>query len=359
MTACEACGAADAGATCGACGETAESRQSVEYCAISILDKCSACGLPMPIDGPVLALHCGACQKTAAVKPSFWTLLETVRVDSLPGAGPTGFSRNFRTDVHHQTLAPACPACARPLSAATVPNGADGTQACPGCGAGFDTYPAPAWLREVVPQAAQVFLAARHTSGGEASELPDDTKPVMFNCPACAGALKITAKHQRVSTCEFCGAECYLPDALWLRLHPPKVRSTWYVRFHDPDKATALATARAERQREREAERARHETVIAELAPLRGTDPDAGTLDTFFAVTTSGERDLARWAIERAIASEWAVDDTARCVLQLREFLADTRRETALLRKLEVLIAERDGARALALLERIKVSGRD
>lgn len=356
---CSSCGAealAIAGEPCGACGEGPEGRELIRYCSVSILDKCDACGQPLPVEGPLREIFCSSCQRTNKVSPSYWRLLKDVLEDSVKARGKAaGFSMNFRTDVNHRLAAPSCDACEQPIPVAAIADGSDGEHACPACGEAFDTYPAPDWLLEVMPAAQQIFFAAR--PGGGDQDLPDDVKPVLFPCPGCAGSLKITARHERIVTCEYCGSDCYLPDALWLRLHPPRVRTTWYVRFRDVEKAKRIAAQKAKRERQRAAELERFRAVMAEVDARRGADENPRELSTFFAVTSAAERDKARQAVERAMASGWALEPTARCVLTLRGFLRDSSREEKLLHKLEVLIAERDGAAALALLDSIKVSG--
>lgn len=356
MARCQSCGAdAIAGEACSACGEGREGRELIRYCSVSILDKCDACGQPLPVEGPLREIFCSSCQRTNKVAASYWKLLEDVLEDSVKARGKAaGFSMNFRTDVNHRLAAPICEGCEKPIPVAAIPGGSDGEHACPACGERFDTYPAPDWLVKVMPATQQIFFAAR--SGGGEADLPDDVKPVLFPCPGCAGSLKITARHDRIVTCEYCGSDCYLPDALWLRLHPPRVRTTWYIRFQDVEKARRLAAQKAKRERQRAAELERFRAVMAEIEALRGTDDNPRELSTFFSVTSASERDTARQAIERAMASRWALEPTARCVLYLRGLLSDSSREEKLLRKLEVLIAERDGAAAIGLLDRIKVS---
>jgi hypothetical protein len=354
---CSACAAkADPREVCPSCGEAAEARGAVWYCSVSILDKCGACGQPLPVDGPLLEHFCSHCQSVRKFQPGYWSLLDDVLKDSKHSGGTLdGFSLNFQTDVRHRLAAPSCGECERPIPVAAIETGADGEHNCPSCGTAFDTYPAPDWLRKVMSKAAQIFFAPRAGSAGGV-ELPDDVKPVLFPCPACAGSLKITAHHDRIVTCEYCASDCYLPDALWNRLHPPRVRSTWYVRFHDPGRAARLAADARRREATQADKIAGYQRLLAEIDARRGSDPDAASLSTFFSVTTAEERAAARSALERAIASGWSLEPTARCVMELRELFKDSSREDKLRRKLEVLIAERNGPAALSLLDGIKVS---
>ena len=58
----------------------------------------------------------------------------------------------------------------------------------------------------------------------EAQALQAGTKPVLFSCLQCGAALRIDGTTRAV-TCEFCSASNYLPDGVWMLLHPvPKPR---------------------------------------------------------------------------------------------------------------------------------------
>jgi hypothetical protein len=53
----------------------------------------------------------------------------------------------------------------------------------------------------------------------------------MMACMGCGAALGITVESPRITTCEYCQVENFLPDPLWRRLHPVKKRVPWYVRY--------------------------------------------------------------------------------------------------------------------------------
>lgn len=86
----------------------------------------------------------------------------------------------------------------------------------PFCGDDINTYPAPDWLRAVVPNAAQVFGAERF---GAVERVDASIKPITFVCLDCGGGLKITSEQDCLITCSYCDSDCYLPDGLWRRLH--------------------------------------------------------------------------------------------------------------------------------------------
>jgi hypothetical protein len=50
-------------------------------------------------------------------------------------------------------------------------------------------------------------------------------------CPQCNGGLTITPETPRTMTCAFCGVQVFLPDGLWLRLHPARKMRRWTLSF--------------------------------------------------------------------------------------------------------------------------------
>lgn len=66
------------------------------------------------------------------------------------------------------------------------------------------------------------------SAGKGTMKTPEAVKPVIFMCPSCGGNLKIDGS-KRVVTCTYCNSDIYLPDDLWLRMHPVKVVERWYM----------------------------------------------------------------------------------------------------------------------------------
>lgn len=114
-------------------------------------------------------------------------------------------------------------------------------------------------------------------------KLPSSAKPVLFTCPSCAGNLEIDGTDRMVS-CKYCDSQIYLPDDLWLRLHPVKEVSRWYL-------------------------------VIDENAlPAKGTMPEWYYLsdvlsdregNTYFATADDGESDFIVWSIDKELNTRW------------------------------------------------------
>jgi predicted RNA-binding Zn-ribbon protein involved in translation (DUF1610 family) len=103
---------------------------------------------------------------------------------------------------------------------------------CPTCAKQWLVRELPAPVRSLLPTVR--FLVAEETSqiatASSAAPAPVGHKPVIFNCPSCAGALKIDGS-QRMVECMFCNSSVYLPDGLWHHLHPVSTVRRWFAWF--------------------------------------------------------------------------------------------------------------------------------
>ena len=122
---------------------------------------------------------------------------------------------------------PLCPQCKGSLPGVDAID-AEKTLKCPGCGKETAAFPAPEWLKGAVPQAAVLINASLQNKpvGPDSGEV----KPVLFSCLQCGSPLKVDGS-SRILTCEACDTDCYLPDPLWLRLHPALVMAKWMIGF--------------------------------------------------------------------------------------------------------------------------------
>jgi len=132
---------------------------------------------------------------------------------------------------------PACPKCETGWDIASVRNGTDGLLTCAKCGHTTPVFPAPPWLVGVVPQTRQVFFAERDGAPSAPGAEAGEARPVALSCPQCGGGLLVTGDSERMMPCKYCGVDVYLPDAVWLKLHPAKVAKYWMIRFEGPFKS--------------------------------------------------------------------------------------------------------------------------
>jgi len=207
-----------------------------------VIVTCPHCGNPLPVNGPQARPNCPSCQQQVAIAAETWSeilneYLEGYK-DLEPGSG------NNATVMGELTLQytsarlpppdPVCPACQTDWVIDAVPDGQDGVITCQKCGRTSPTFPVPAWLKAGVPRAQQVFFAEREADDSAASAADpnaEETRPIALACPQCNGGLLVTAQTERTLLCKYCNVDVFLPDAVWLKLHPAKVAKFWLVRF--------------------------------------------------------------------------------------------------------------------------------
>jgi hypothetical protein len=213
----------------------------VRFFVFKVLMPCPECGSTVALEGPSLGAVCNACKSNLELLPENWMGALEFRKYEAEFSLTEGMTRGssltngeLRLLVRWGPARPVCPGCSALMPAEEVPPGGDGRLSCK-CGQSMTTFPAPEWLRAVVPTAVQLFGAARDgvPEGLVAAESTSVTKPVLFACPQCGAPLHIAAESPRILTCNYCDTDLYLPDALWHALHPIKKRTPFWVAFDE------------------------------------------------------------------------------------------------------------------------------
>lgn len=212
---------------------------------------CPYCGHMIALNGPATATTCNTCQKEVKLTPSSWSeqvryASEGSRVFNNPyTCAPAGSSGKW----------PACPECEEIFSYDQSWLDHDFSFDCPQCGHEMHTYPAPDWLRAELTGVRQIIGGERPASDGRTQPIsPDEgsTKPVMLSCPNCNAALKVTGASERTVSCDHCSVDVYLPDGLWLKLHPVQTVRPWTLVSEGKLETAEERREREERQRELE-----------------------------------------------------------------------------------------------------------
>jgi len=193
------------------------------------------------VNGPLKAPLCNSCNGVVRLKPGLWSSIlgdaekASLTMPAGEGINSTLMTGGFSLEVSYINAKFSCTDCEQAWDLDAVATGTDGTFKCTKCDHESVTYPAPAWLIEVIPTATQIFFGERELSAAEGQVVADPNdaseKPIVFSCPQCAGALKLTKSSERTVTCSYCEADVYLPDGLWAKLHPVKKAKHWCVRF--------------------------------------------------------------------------------------------------------------------------------
>ena len=214
------------------------------YATYQIRTTCGRCGQPMPLNGPLQEVVCGACNNKSEFPPERWqSLLEDFVEERKDFGWADSRSSTMMTgggtfELTYGRQMPHCPECHKVLPAFDIPIGANEELTCRKCEAKVSTFPAPDWLREVLPTARQIYGAEREPdaapAGAVEAEGGEATRPVVMQCPQCGSALRITAESERLVPCEYCDVDVYLPEDVWRRLHPVKTSDRWMIRFEVP-----------------------------------------------------------------------------------------------------------------------------
>jgi predicted RNA-binding Zn-ribbon protein involved in translation (DUF1610 family) len=190
---------------------------------------CVYCAQPIPINGPAQVAHCPHCSKDAPVPDLY-------KVVCLAAARLRYPMRAYQY-ASFDDPSPECARCGKGIPVAPYLGKEGGAAAipCPFCGATTPTYPAPNWLKALLPNALQVIGGdadmAREQAGIELAVDESATKPVAMQCPSCGGGLTIGRDADRTLACKFCATNVFIPDALWLRLHPVKTMLRWTLTY--------------------------------------------------------------------------------------------------------------------------------
>jgi DNA-directed RNA polymerase subunit RPC12/RpoP len=221
-----------------------ERRETPGWCALKVRVDCPECGSALFIDGPYKNVVCTACRSRTSVTNLWPRLLENAierggtgqhfRALSLVWAGNQVPHILYGANKGHP---PICSECGHVITAADeIADGTDGQFFCPGCGLGHPTWAAPGYLAQTkLPggkRAKQIFMApAESAEPPPAAPGAPEVRPVLFGCLNCGANLRITVDTPRVLTCEYCDTDCFLPPAVWHRLHPVRKRRAFWIRL--------------------------------------------------------------------------------------------------------------------------------
>ena len=204
--------------------------KKLPYCyGFSIEIKCPSCGIPVAVNGPARKVKCPNCQSGVDLKDGFWEDVLGISEDS----GKEMVIGSDNTDKQFRKMNPVCPSCKTGIDASLFPVGGEGTIPCRRCKKLIPYFPPPDWLEDIkIRGGLPVQIIGATESGSSASsETAASKQTVAIACISCGAPLRVDAETPRNATCGHCGTLQYLPDPLWLSLHPAKKREWWYIRL--------------------------------------------------------------------------------------------------------------------------------
>jgi ribosomal protein S27AE len=204
--------------------------EPVAAATVTVSVRCDHCASAVAVNGPARRAHCERCLRATEL-----TRLGEFLDAAIGNAIVVGSPYTVRT--FDDQLGPTCRSCGGsvPLGEYRDRAGGVGTIPCPTCGHGVPTFPAPAWLKQQLPTAVQIFGADAEIAGEEAGLAvalgERRVQPIAMACPSCGGGLTFTEHSERSTACTYCGVSVFIPDALWLALHPAKTMERWTLTY--------------------------------------------------------------------------------------------------------------------------------
>lgn len=259
---------------------------------IELKTSCGHCSSPLMLNAVTNDFTCPACNKNNYFSDEDWQNLLDDAVKEGPGLNdgegqPSTIMRGAYTyQLMYGKQQPRCGKCKTKIDVNKLEEySAKSNYSCPKCSNEI-------FIRRTNDILQKEFSGIKFLVGEDddmlkvnpvKGKLPSSAKPVLFTCPSCAGNLEIDGTDRMVS-CKYCDSQIYLPDDLWLRLHPVKEVSRWYM-------------------------------VIDENAlPAKGTMPEWYYLsdvlsdregNTYFATADDGEGDFIVWSIDKELNTRW------------------------------------------------------
>ena len=201
--------------------------------ALELRGDCPNCGGPVIVNALNEQIHCRGCLQDFEYPYTEWAdLLESafeLGPDAEPGRGGKLSILGEGWRLQYSRFDPYCFACKHDFDMRLVQASID-PYPCPSCGERWHHRPLP-------PEAHRALPGVRWLVGESPAQIPgrtpDDSvtveaKPILFSCMGCGGALTVDGTN-RVVNCSFCDASNYLPDDLWLRMHPVETVQRWFL----------------------------------------------------------------------------------------------------------------------------------
>jgi hypothetical protein len=209
---------------------------------VEIKTSCAHCGNALPLNALVEKIFCPSCQQMNDFPYDLWkksildsALNEYSDLKEGEGQTQTVMTGGGNFSIMYGLQKPRCQKCKTGINPEHFFDYAHaGSTTCGKCSNVVSVRKLPDELVSMFEGVSFIIGedSDMFTNSKAGMKTPNAVKPILFTCPQCAGNLKIDGT-SRVINCNFCNSEIYLPDDLWLRLHPVKTVERWYLVFDD------------------------------------------------------------------------------------------------------------------------------
>jgi DNA-directed RNA polymerase subunit RPC12/RpoP len=195
---------------------------------------CPHCRSGVPVNAITGEVLCNNCMRSIELDQTWWeshlsaeTIEEAMSCE--PGTGNSSQSLGGMNEkVDSGNRPPRCQHCKAEFEGALLQSAVEnGGFACPGCQKRIRVRKATPLALALIHEAD--LLVHEDESGGDlGGDGNTGAEPVLFACLACGAGLPVDGS-TRMPQCKHCGNSNYLPDPLWMRLHPAVVSHAFFV----------------------------------------------------------------------------------------------------------------------------------
>ena len=202
--------------------------------AIKLSVKCFNCMNFVHVQGLTTVAVCPSCMNEVELPQASWKKWFFQRLVREVPSLPTGEEKRCQWESAGEEVViacgnrlPRCEECKADVDPQRLAEyAASGGLNCE-CGAHIRVRSATKIATEIIPGARWVVNEG-NTGGSDHKDSKTLSEPILFQCAACGAGLPVDGS-ERMVACGACGSSTYLPDGLWLRLHPVKTASTFFV----------------------------------------------------------------------------------------------------------------------------------
>ncbi len=140
------------------------------------------------------------------------------------GAGKTGSYK-----LSYESGNVYCEECFKPIDNEVITSALDNKQPveCSGCSHTMPVRPATPYMLRFHPN---IIAVVNDPQGYDRNvKDTDKSKMLVFSCMTCGAGLDLDENSERNIKCNYCGNDNYIPDSIWIQLHPDEDVPPFFV----------------------------------------------------------------------------------------------------------------------------------